>query len=59
MKERKKLYKHALCTKVKFILRRKKEFTNFRIKEKFVLWISGSKKKYFPTQEVSIKMIFP
>ena len=32
-------------TKGKFILRRKEEFMNFRIKEKLVLWISGSKKK--------------
>ena len=32
---------------------------NFRINEKLVLWISGSKKKIFPTQKVSRKMIFP
>ena len=59
MKERKKLSKHELCTKRKFILRRKEEFMNFRIKEKLVLWISGSKKKSFPMQEVGRKMIFP
>ena len=32
---------------------------NFSIKEKLMLWISGSKKKSFPTQEVGRKMIFP
>ena len=38
MKERKKLLiKHELCTKGKFILRRKEEFMNFRIKEKLML----------------------
>ena len=36
-----------LYTKGKFILRRKEEFMNFRIKEKLMLWISGSKKKIF------------
>ena len=47
MKERKKLSKHELCTKRKFILRRKEEFINFRINEKLMLWISGSKKNIF------------
>ena len=32
---------------------------NFRIKENLLLWISGSKKKSFPMQEVSRKVIFP
>ena len=44
MKERKKLYKHELGAKGKFMLRRKEEFMNFRIKEKLVLWISGRKR---------------
>ena len=48
-----------LYTKGKFILRRKEEFMNFRIKKKLMLWISGNKKKSFPTQEVGRKMIFP
>ena len=33
--------------KGKFILRRKEEFMNFRIKERLILWISGSKKGIF------------
>ena len=37
----------------------KKEFMNFRIKEKFMLWISGRKRRSFPTQQVGRKMIFP
>ena len=45
--------------KRKFILRRKEGFMNLRMKEKLVLWISASKKTYFPTQEVGRKMIFP
>ena len=32
---------------------------NFRIKEKLILWISGSKRRSFSTQEVGGKMIFP
>ena len=48
MKERKKTFqKHELCTKEKFILRRKKEFMNLTTKEKLMLWISGCKKKSF------------
>ena len=48
MKERKKTFqKHELCTKEKFILRRKKEFMNLTTKEKLMLWISGCKKKVF------------
>ena len=31
---------------------------HFRIKEKLILWISGSKKKSFSTQEVGKKIIF-
>ena len=31
---------------------------NFRIKEKLILWISGSEKKSFSTQEVGRKIIF-
>ena len=31
---------------------------HFRIKEKLILWISGSKKKSFSTQEVGRKIIF-
>ena len=31
----------------KFILRRKEESMNFRIKEKLMQWISGSKKNLF------------
>ena len=41
--ERKKVsWKHELCTKGKFILRRKKKF---RIKKMLILWIFGRKKK--------------
>ena len=32
---------------------------NFRIKDKSMLWIFGSKKKFFPKQEIDRKMIFP
>ena len=36
--ERKKLlHEHELCTKGKFILRRKEELMNFKIKEKLML----------------------
>ena len=59
MKERNYKNMNFVCAKGKFILRRKEEFMNFRIKEKLVLWISGSKKKSFPMQEVGRKMIFP
>ena len=38
---------HEICTKGKFILRKKEKFMNFRIKEKFMLWVSGSKKIFF------------
>ena len=31
---------------------------DFRIKEKLMLWISGSKKRFFSTQENRRKMIF-
>ena len=47
MKERNYYKKNQLYTKGKFILRRKEEFMNFRIKEKLMLWISGSKKNLF------------
>ena len=59
MKERKPSQKHELCTKGKFIIRRKEGFMNVRIKKKLVLWISGSKRESFPMQEVGRKMIFP
>ena len=37
--ERKKVsWKHELCTKGKFILRRKKEFMNVRINKMLILW---------------------
>ena len=42
-----------------FILRRKEKFMNFRIKEKLMLWISGRKKKSFPTHKIGRKIIFP
>ena len=62
MKETKKLLQtHELCTKGKFILRRKEKFI-LRIswiKEKLVLWISGSKTRSFLMQEVVKKIIFP
>ena len=45
--------------KGKFILRRKGEFLNFSIKEKLMLWISGSKRRSFSTQEVGRKWYFP
>ena len=32
---------------------------NFRIKKKLILRISGCKRRYFSTQEVGRKMIFP
>ena len=31
---------------------------DFRIEEKLMLWISGSNKRFFSTQEVRRKMIF-
>ena len=46
MKER-NYKKHELCTKGKFILRREEDFMSFRIKEKFMSWISGSKNNLF------------
>ena len=61
MKERnyKNMNLHKTCTKGKFKLRKKEEFMIFGIKEKLMLWISGSKKKSFSTQEVGSKKIFP
>ena len=60
MKERKKsLLRHELCTKGKFILKRKEGFMNFCIKKKLILRTSGVKKRSFSTQEVDRKMIFP
>ena len=44
---RKKLRKHELCSKGKLILQRKEEFMHFRIKEKWMLRISGSKEDLF------------
>ena len=44
-------------TKGKFILRRKSLWI-FRVKEKLILWISGSKGICFSTQEIDRKMIF-
>ena len=41
------------------MLRRKEEFINFWVKEKLILWISGSKRRSFSMQEVGRKMIFP
>ena len=40
-------------------IKKKEEFMDFRIKEKLILRISGSKKRSFSTQEVGRKMIFP
>ena len=47
MKERNYKNMNFVCAKGKFILRRKEEFMNFRIKEKLMSWISGSKKNLF------------
>ena len=64
MKERKKLLqKHELCKKRKFILRRLRRNGKFilgifEIKEKLILWISGSKRRSFSTQEIGKKLIF-
>ena len=58
MKERKKLSKLELCTKRKFILRRKEELINFRIKEKLVFWISGSKKSLFQRRKLVERLSF-
>ena len=53
MKKRKKLLSiHELCTKGKFIVRRKEEFMNFKIKEKLMLWVSGPKKNLFQRREL-------
>ena len=46
---------YELCTKKKFILRRKEEFMNFMIKEKLMLWSFGSKKNLF---QISTEIIF-
>ena len=52
MKEEKKLlWKHENCTERKFTFRRKAGFVNFRLRKKLILWISGSKRKPFSTQE--------
>ena len=40
------------------MLRRKEEFINFRVKEKLILQIAGSKRS-FSMQELGRKMIFP
>ena len=50
-----KWLKETLGTKGKFLPRRKEEFMNFWIKEKFMLRISGGKKRSFSTQEVGRK----
>ena len=61
--ERKKkiLQNKELSTKGKFKLKRKEKFILliYRIKEKLVLWISGSKRRSFSTQEVGRKMVVP
>ena len=44
---RKKLRKYELSSKGKWILQRKEEFMHFRIKEKWMLRISGSKENLF------------
>ena len=53
--------KHELCTKGKFILRRKKKFKlcSFWVKEKLILWVSSCKTRSFSNQEVHRKIIFP
>ena len=43
---------HELFTKGKFIPRKKEEFINFRIKEKFMLRISGSKRDLFQRKKL-------
>ena len=50
-----KWLKETLGTNGKFLPRRKEEFMNFWIKEKFMLRISGGKKRSFSTQEVGRK----
>ena len=47
------------CTKAKFILSRKKGLWMFLGKEQLILWITGSKRISFLTQEIGKKMIFP
>ena len=58
---KKLLQKHELCTKRMYILRRKEKFilSNFRIKEKLMLWISWGKRRSFSTQEIGRNMTFP
>ena len=64
MKERRKLlYKHELCKKGKFILRRLRGKGKFVLEiykeiEKLILWISGSKTRSFATLEIGKKVIF-
>ena len=47
------------CTKGNLILRRKEGLMNFRIKKSWCYGFLAAKKKSFPTQEVSRKVIFP
>ena len=58
-KKKEVLQKQELCTKGKLALRKKEEFMNIWVKGKLILRISGSKSRYFSTQEVGRKMTFP
>ena len=59
MKKERNYYKNMnFCIKEKLILKRKSLWI-FSIKEKLILWISGSEGISFSTQEIGRKMIFP
>ena len=47
------IIKTLTFTKGKLILRTKTEFLNFRIKEKLILWIPGSKGRAFQRKKLA------